>query len=52
MSACRHVGTLSTGRVANRVRETASELPVPVVQWGYQESNLGPHPYQGCALTD
>lgn len=22
------------------------------VKWGYQESNLGPHPYQGCALTD
>src|SRR5690606_27258727 len=20
--------------------------------WGYLESNQGPHPYQGCALTD
>ena len=20
--------------------------------WGYTESNCGPHPYQGCALTD
>ncbi len=22
------------------------------VVWGYQELNLGPHPYQGCALTN
>ena len=24
----------------------------PREQWGYTESNCGPHPYQGCALTD
>ena len=27
-------------------------IPPPFSWWDYQDLNLGPHPYQGCALTN
>ena len=27
-------------------------IPHPLSWWDYQDLNLGPHPYQGCALTN
>jgi hypothetical protein len=35
-----------------RAHRSARNHQLPGGLWGYLESNQGPHPYQGCALTD
>ena len=36
-----------------RAKQMLSQLSyVPRKLWAFQESNLGPYPYQGYALTD
>jgi hypothetical protein len=35
-------------RKATRLRAT----PCETIQWAREESNLRPHPYQGCALAN
>ena len=34
-----------------RARQALYQLSYVPPWWDYQDLNLGPHPYQGCALT-